>query len=360
MSKKPKIKDTLNDDTLNDLLEVISADQKPINIIVTQVDPDAIGAATGLKWILTSLRSNITVRLFYCGGIGCTQNQAIFDRLNLKKEFLPIAEMPNIVSEGEYFALVDSSSTNDVRLPEFLRGLKPSIIIDHHRNDKLEVAELSFVLIDENEVGSASTLVTELIMNSSLLLSFNQEKKLSTLLQLGIYNDTSKMECAGIRDHESYAYLTKVTDRTLFNRLNSFQLPAIYFQHFRNALNNMQINGSRMVAYIGFAEKEYGDHISIIANELIRHEGISIVVVWTVIDESVRISARSADSSTVGLNDFLHKCFGAKAGAKVTPDGHGEGGGLLNLGLGEWLTENNKGDALTVIQKSIAEKIFQS
>jgi hypothetical protein len=85
------------------------------------------------------------------------------------------------------------------------------------------------------------------------------------------------------------------------------------------------------------------------ADLFIRVEGISLVVVWGIIENpsiadgvNVRLSARSENLS-IPLETFLRDRFGPTCGAKFTPTGRGEGGALLKLVLPNWLVDNENG-----------------
>jgi len=84
-----------------------------------------------------------------------------------------------------------------------------------------------------------------------------------------------------------------------------------------------------------------------------------MVVVWGIIGNAVRISARNIDLTTP-LDRFLKECFGERSGAKLTPEGRGEGGALIELDLGFWLSESTKEEVRALVAKQISSLIFQA
>ena len=83
-------------------------------------------------------------------------------------------------------------------------------------------------------------------------------------------------------------------------------------------------------------------------------EGITLVVVWAIIGEDVRISARSTDLSTP-LAEFMREKFGPDSGAKLDPAGRGEGGALIDLDLGFWMSEGNQ----EIVEKMVEQRLEQ-
>ena len=189
----------------------LQAAKSPLIIVITQVDPDAIGSALGLQTMLTD--AGIQTSIVYCGRFGHPQNRALINQLSLSSVLIPADKFTP--PAGSRFALVDSSAINEARLPEAMKPLDPVIIIDHHRHaGNLERAG-RFVLIDET-VGSASTLVTELLfaMNAQGPESLPLPQfEAAAALALGIFPDTRSLTGASKRDRDAYGLLTEYIDQ---------------------------------------------------------------------------------------------------------------------------------------------------
>ncbi|HCC23684.1 TPA: hypothetical protein DF272_05945 [Candidatus Falkowbacteria bacterium] len=325
--------------------------EKPFLIVVTQVDPDALGSACGLAEIIRILGGK--VELVYCGYVAHPQNRAIFNRYNLETVFKSIADFTTF--DGYNVCLVDSSTIGDVRLGPFKRTFKPVIVIDHHRGHDFECPEVPYCLIEE--VGACATLIVEII--NELNLVFDESKKyLSYLLALGIYTDTKSLISAGERDRTAFGEITKNISETELSKMIEYPLPDTYYRNMKHALQRMEQRGSRVLTNIGYIKPDEGDDLSTIADLLIRHDGVSLVVVWGVIGDKVRISSRNRDIS-VSLLTFMKERFGERSGAKLTPDGRGEGGAILDLNFYTfWLCDTNRSVVADAVNLKLQSLVF--
>lgn len=314
---------------LTELKRTIGKIEEPMVILITQVDPDALGASFGLKVLLEGQRAQWRdrVKIAYCGSIAHPQNRSIVNRFNLEKWLAPAGTW----LFGKSIALVDSSNLKDSRLPESVQGLSPVIVIDHHRGSDIELSHERFVWIED--VGSSCTLVTELLEEASVTL----DTRTSLLLALGIYNDTKALLATTARDNTCFTRLSSHFDHAQFARLLDFSLPTSHFNSLAHAIEHVERQEGRLVTTAGLLSANSGDDVAIIADYLLRLEGVTLVVVWSIIGGHVRISARTTDM-TISLDRFLKDRFGEDtAGAKLTPDGRGEGGARISIEARPWL-----------------------
>lgn len=327
-------------------------------IIITQVDPDAVGSAFAMQELLHAMGTQ--TRIFYCGGVGHPQNRAIVNKFNLKSKMDHISQYPDVFLDGDSPAkvvLVDSSLIKDSRLPEKLQNFNPMIVVDHHRGTDVEITEHNMVWVED--LGSASTMMVELLSHfydemgeKSGFGPFIEENKwLATLLALGIYTDTSALQGATHRDRKAYDMASCVLSFADLDPLINYPLPPSHYLNLGSALNNYTEQGSYAVAGVGYLDAEDGDDLSTIADYFLRRDGISLVIIWGIIDGKVRISARNSNLSDP-LDDFITR-FGPFGGAKLTPDGRGEGGAMLKLDLGDWLIEDTK----EIVEQMVRERI---
>jgi nanoRNase/pAp phosphatase (c-di-AMP/oligoRNAs hydrolase) len=308
-------------------------------ILIAQLDPDALGAAFGMAEYLG--RQGIEaryMRVVYCGGMGHPQNRMLVNRFNL-----PLQRATEL--DDDVVVLVDSSSTTDSRIPfEFT----PQIVIDHHRGNVVP-SESNYVLVDET-VGSASTLVVELLKGKC-------GKTTATLLAIGIYSDTKGLISAGPRDREAFKLIAKDLDPKTLRDLNNYDLPLSFLSNLKTALNGVTYKGSTLLTGLGWIRESEGDDLSTIADMLERTEGISQVFVWGIIDDYVRVSARSRNMAEP-LDALLKKHFGKCAGAKLTPDGRSEGGGRIELKLDFWNSKGTKDQIEALVSSRMKELIL--
>lgn len=345
-----------NDETLKKRIAVITEivenhKNSRINILIAQVDPDAIGAAIGLSYIIKSLGGKTAI--WYCGGLGHPQNRSIVNRYDLVRIMKKIVDY--VHEDGDIFALVDSSAIDDSRLGELKGKIDPMIVIDHHRSS---TAEADGKMIWVEDMGSTCTMVIELINAMELEIPDNLEY-IPILLAMGIYTDTKSLININDRDLSAYNSISRQVPPQEFGDLVRYPLPSTFFNNFSLALHNVVIIGSRLVTNIGVVTQRQGDDLSTIADMLIRWDGISLVVVWGIVDNKIRFSARNDDISTP-LDELLKECFGDRSGAKLTPDGQGEGGGLIELNLGFLQGDDVQTELIAMIKKRMETLIFGS
>jgi nanoRNase/pAp phosphatase (c-di-AMP/oligoRNAs hydrolase) len=328
----------------------VAALTSPTFVIITQVDPDAIGAAAAMAWIIGHLRPELEVRMCASGAVGHPQNRALINRCGLASELLPIDVLGEYDGAGQ--VLVDSSTSADNRLPAGMT-LSPTIVIDHHRGSDLHGSPERFIWIED--LGATCTMVTELA--EALGLALPASRHLPLLLAMGIYTDTRSLISADTRDRRAYGRLIEQLDISEFQSLLSYPLPESHYDNLLHALTHTEQRGGRLLASVGHIRPEEGDDLSTFADYLLRRDGVTLVVVWGIMDSTVRISARNANLSDP-LDDFLRARFGAASGAKLAPDGRGEGGARLRLDLGLWLSDATRPQIEAMVSTRLKELIF--
>ncbi len=343
---------------LEELRKVLQDIKGPLNILIAQLDPDALASAMGLEHIVQKL-TDLEIQIYYFGTVGHPQNRCLINKYDLKRKIKPIQDSD--ISKDSTIALVDSFDIEDGRILKQKSDLPlPSIIIDHHRGEpSISEKEKSFVWIED--IGAASTMIVELLReldsNINDYLSSESGTMLATILTLGIYTDTNKLVSGSQRDRQAYGFVTQFVSGTEMSQLIDYPLSESYFKNLRTALNNYMRKGSRVIARVGTISGTTGDDLSTIADEFLRIQGVTLVVVWGIINQKVRISARSRDLSTP-LDEFLEKKFGESSGAKLAPNGRGEGGAILDLNLGFWYSEQIEEEIETLVTNRLREVMF--
>lgn len=315
-------------------------------ILITQMDPDALGSAFALKAIIEHFGATAAIR--YCGSIGHPQNRAIINGLGLADQ-LKLLD-PSDIKTGASIALVDSSSIRDSRLGG--TEINPLIVIDHHRDSDLPDVQ-SNVMFWIDTVGAASTMLFELLEASAIKI----DTMMATLLTLGIYTDTGSLVDACHRDREAYGRLTHDLRPEEVMRFIRYELSDSHFTNLQHALNHLDRDGARLIASLGQINPQDGDDVSTVADSLIRMEGVVLAITWAVIGTAVRVSARSK-GLTLDLNEFLKLRFGPNSGAKMMPSGVGAGGAHLKLELGIWVSDGTTDDILRVVATRMKELVF--
>lgn len=324
-------------------------------IIIAGVDPDALGSAFGLAFVVKSL-TKLNVQIIFAGKVDFSQNKEIVRAFGLMQRMKPVKEY--VYQEGDVFALVDSSSIDDSRIPELcilFEKNKPSLIIDHHLGNVIEENDKNFIWVD-TDVASASTLLVELF--DGLGLEFPEcDKYIPTMLAIGIYSDSKDMKVCSTRDITAYGSMFRFVSCNDLTSLMNYPLPESFFVNRAKAMNSRVEKDGRLIAGLGVTREDCASDIAIIADELIRKEHISFVVVWAIIGNVVRLSARTKDRR-FPLDEFLKERFPG-SGSKIAPDGHGEGGATIPLMLEGWHSEQTRLLIEEMVAKRLEELIFR-
>ena len=342
----------LTPDRLNKFKKVVTEATRGFAIIITQVDPDAIGSALGLAYLLKSIRNKNDIVIYYCGSISHPQNKTAVVRYNLSDILQPIKNWKS----GRHVVLIDSSKMTDARLG-FELSEQPIIVIDHHRGKDVVETDNSFVWVED--VGSASTMVTELF--SAMEIRFESlEPVIPTMLALGVRTDTDNLARGGRRDWRAQNTLRDSVNEDEFRQLFNYPLPPSFYRNLQRALEQVTQKSARLVTNIGIVLSEEGDDVSTTADLLIRQDGVSLVVVWCLLEKEkrVRVSARNTDSSR-DLGLFLRERLGPSCGAKVTEDGKGIGGGNLTLDFGFWFNSDTRRETEALVSAYITSAVFR-
>jgi nanoRNase/pAp phosphatase (c-di-AMP/oligoRNAs hydrolase) len=350
----------------------LAAYDDEVLILVTQMDPDAIGSAIALKTLLSQYGSQLST-IYYAGEVSHPQNQTLMNLLNLERVFGPIENLIEGlgdagIPEGTPVALVDSSMIKDARLGAFAGKIDPIIVIDHHRSE-LMPADGKFIWIEDG-VGSASTMMVELC---ELLASerfgdgdqqmlgdhsfFKDFPQVAQALAMGIYTDTHSLLAANERDRAAWGILMKYVKHNELKPFIDYPLSAQHFENLAYVLKNQRRDGAVMVASCGYMDLKDGDDLSTFADYLLRQNGVTEVYVWGIVGDKVRVSARSTNVSKP-LDSHLRHIFGKFSGAKVSQDGRGEGGALMLLNLGDWSTPDTRDEVRALVTKFIESRVF--
>lgn len=286
-------------------------------------DPDAIGSAFGLSYLIKRTEPSLSVTVYYGATISHPQNRTLVNLLNL-----PLKRVDSSAEYDEYALkiFVDVASSGKKNLQSAF--IKPDIIIDHHEDDP----EGDFILKDIRPVGATCTIICDYLLKAGYDLSTESEDdvKVATALFFGIENDTSNLVSENTRqlDIECFLYLLKRADINQIVSIRNYPIPRYFFELEETANKNKAIEGSVLVTGLEFLKPERRDGLPYISDKFVRMEGIETVVVFGIIDDCLAASLRTTNKS-ISLNSLCHSIFGEEySGAKS-----GAGGARVPLGL---------------------------
>ena len=284
-------------------------------------DPDAIGSAVGIQWILKR-KFGISSDIFYVGEVSHPQNKTLINVLSIVLK--PAEEYDAEVYQK--VVLVDCTSQN------VGMDLKVDIVIDHHRT-KVKAEDYEYSNLQQ--VGSCCSLVFDLLDKIGVGLCDEDEeegKSVATTMLIGIKTDTNDLlsDNTADLDHMAYQRLAKCADMTKVSAILNYPLPKYLFDIESQALseeNSKQINAA-LVSYLGVITATKRDCLPILSDKFIRMEGITTAIVFSVIEDNIEVSVRSKDV-TLDVDAFCKKIFGREfSGGK-----YGSGGARIPLGF---------------------------
>lgn len=290
-------------------------DRKICIVMQHTPDPDAIGSAMALEWLLEE-KFDLQSDIFYSGQISHPQNQTeinVLDvRLRHKDEF--------DIKKYSTFITVDTvpANTGFDEVPTW------HCVFDHHQ------CEIDLPLTDLRACGSCSSILWEYLEHFDM--DFHSEKGITvaTALLFGVVNDTNNLLTENVceLDMNAHAHLMPLIDRKKFNNIINHPLPPYLFELRALAAKNMVIDASILISYLGILSSKRRDALPIVADEFLRMEGVETVVVYGLIDGYIHASVRSRNSS-VHVHNFCQKVFGPdNAGGK-----QGSGGAKVSVGF---------------------------
>ena len=286
-------------------------------------DPDAIGSAHGLSWLLRKINPGVAVTVFYGGEISHPQNRTLVNLLNIQMKKV---DAQKDYSEHALKIFVDVASAGKKNLQSV--DVEPDIIIDHHEDNP----DGDYLLKDIRVVGATATIICEYIRELGFDLSqeSEEESKVATALLFAIENDTGNLVSENTRplDAECFLYLLERVDINIITNVRDYPIPRYFFEMERTANKNKKILGSVLVTGLEYLKADRRDGLPYIADKFLRMEGIETVVVFGIIDDHLVASLRTTNKS-ISLNNICHTLFGeAYSGAKTR-----SGGARVPLGI---------------------------
>ena len=314
--------------------------EKEINICIHDTpDPDAVGAALGLQFILKN--HDIISNIYYRGEISHPQNKTIMNILDITME------KTSKDIEGNN-ACVDCTPANSCAKDAVL-------VIDHHK--ATSKAKYSKVL---PAYGASSTIIWNIIKELKVELKKSDEevKNVSTALLLGIRTDTNDLISENISKEDFVAYqeLLEYADNEVLQKAMKYPLPRYLYEKRINLYtegNFYEANGI-FAGGIGFITAAQRDAISILSEEYSRMESVSTAIIFAITDSmSLEVSIRSTNVS-LDVNQLCKDLFGEYGGG-----GSYKGGAKLPLNFYSDIDVEHKEDLWKITCTHMFKKVFK-
>lgn len=284
------------------MLNFLSTLEDDIGIYIHRnPDPDAIGSALGLQWLLSKLEKPSTI--YYGGEINHPMNRALVNILGIHMK--PYQESTTGIC-------VDCT-------PATLEGdFNIVAVIDHHRNS-VDFSHLPFV--DIRQIGSSASMVYSYITASSYSLNREEDQKVILSLLLGIKTDTRDLlsDTVDNLDYEAHQALTNLADSKMLASILDYPLPRYFYDLKSRAYSkdNHTHSGGLFTTYLGIVNASQSDALAIIADEMVRMDGVSTAVIGAIIEDHVVVSLRTSNVS-LDASKLVKRVFGEEyAGGRV-------------------------------------------
>jgi nanoRNase/pAp phosphatase (c-di-AMP/oligoRNAs hydrolase) len=275
------------DDKLERLHQLVQNKRRVLIVTHTNPDPDAIASAYALRHLFGSW--GINSMLVYGGIIGRAENKAMITRLRIPLRSIHTVNPLNF----KVVSLVDAQPfSGNAPLP---LSVVPSIVVDHHPARKISaLKKVPFVDI-RAAYGSTSTILAEYLVEEGVDIN----RKVATALYYGIMSDTRDLgrnaQEADVR--LSTSLYPKVLVKTL-SLIEHPRLPREYFRILQEAIGRTTWYPPQGVLVSEVGEIADPDTVAIIADVLIRMEGVRWVLAVGERGQEVFFSLRAAGYRT--------------------------------------------------------------
>jgi nanoRNase/pAp phosphatase (c-di-AMP/oligoRNAs hydrolase) len=304
-------------------------------------DPDAIASALALVRIARSV--GVGADACYFGDISHQENRALVNLLDLDLVRLQRGDDP--LADYGGVALVDHSrpGVND-GLPEETRV---DVVIDHHPPRGPVDARFPDL---RHEVGATSTLLVDYLDR----LGIDPDRTTATALLYGIRVDTKDFtrEVSG-RDFEAAAFLLPYVDQSVLDRVETPSMSAEVLETTAKAIRNREVSGP--VGASGVGRIRDRDALAQAADRLLAMEGLDVVLVHGILDDTIYASGRSRGSA-VDLGEVLRDAFDQIGSA----GGHADMAGA-QIPLGIWADVDEASETLeSAVAANINGRFFET
>lgn len=297
-------------------------------------DPDAMGAAIGIKELCSAQGTDATI--YYPGQIRRQENRAFETVLDL--DFEKLGAVDDLTEEA--IVLVDHNQPRGFQGAE---AITPEVVIDHHPGNGTGKLFTDI----RTEYGACASIITEYFealgaepVDHSETVNLTDggvetadgtprlHPDIATGLLYGIQADTDHLTkgCSVAEFHAS-SYLFPAINEDTLDRIANPQVTTEMLEIKARSIQDRVINGSFAISDVG--EISEVDAIPQAAEELVRLEGISAVVVYGSKDDTIHLSGRSRDDR-VHMGKTLEAVF--ESVPMASAGGHARmGGGQVPL-----------------------------
>ncbi|MDQ2051517.1 bifunctional oligoribonuclease/PAP phosphatase NrnA [Natronolimnohabitans sp. A-GB9] len=276
-------------------------------------DPDCLASALALEAIATD-HGVEDVTITYGGEISHQQNRAFINMLDISLEPLETTT----IEDYDCLGFVDHSQPG--QNTELSADVTPEIVVDHHPG---ETVDATFEDV-RTRIGATATIFIEYLreleteltvrLASALLFALHRER-------LDFVREPTRLE------YEAALTVYPDADLETLEQLYGSAFSPGTLDAIGRAIATRERRGSSLVASAGKTGES--DALPQAADYLLNLEGVDTVLVYGIVGDAIRLSARSIDPR-VHIGETLQTAFG-ELGA--VGGHHDMAGGRIELGL---------------------------
>jgi nanoRNase/pAp phosphatase (c-di-AMP/oligoRNAs hydrolase) len=315
--------------TTGERFERLLADRDEITVLMhPNPDPDAMSCAMAVRAIAESVGTGATMQ--YAGQIRHQENRAFETVLDL--DFDRVSDASELAADD--VVLVDHNTPRGFSGAD---SVDPIAVVDHHPGDG-EGGEFTDVRTDN---GACATILAEYCEQIGWETTDPDgeagpeqlDSEVATGLIYGIQSDTKHLTkgCSAAEFHAA-AYLYDGVEEDLLDRIANPEVDAEVLEVKARAITERDVRNAFAFSNVG--EVDNVDAIPQAADELLRLEGVTAVVVAGTHDGTIHLSGRSRD-------DRVH--MGKTLRAAVDDIPMAEAGGHARMGGGQISIEHMEG-----------------
>lgn len=346
------------------LFELLEARRGERHIVAIQdfPDPDAISSALAYREIARQFE--IETQIVYEGHISHPENLALVNLLELD---LQLYTDRLALDRFDAAVFVDNQGATTRLTPRLgTAGVPTLAVIDHHDPTDL----LDPIFSDVRPVGAAATLFVE-YLRSGLFCELEPSNavhvQLATALMHGLHSETDGFIRAGREEHDAAAFLSRLIDRDLLERVLCVQKSRGTMDTIRTALARRIIRGGFVVAGVGYVRWADRDAIPQAADFLLTEENVHTAIVYGIVRgdegrEAVSGSLRT-NNATLGVDAFLKRALGSDPRGRAYGGGrHRAGGFEIEIGFLAGVTEERDLGEMkwTLYERQVRRKLFRA
>ena len=324
--------------------------QRLVIFIKGYPDPDAIASSLAHQYICRG--HGVDADIMYFEEPSHRENKALVKQLQI-----PMTKWSPDVDLRLYagFCTVDTQSPKmPIRLP---KELKLVSLVDHHKS----IGKIDGQFVDVREdAGSVASIYAEYLAEGTVKLDPDHPvtSTMATALMYGIRTDTDNFLLARPIDYHASAFLAPFVDRDKLEVFSKQSISAKSMDILQTAMDRKVIEGTYLIAGVGFVRDEDRDGISAAADYLLRREGVDTVLLYGVVGGAEIDGSLRTLSHAVDPDKWMKELFGVDASGRFYGGGRQNKGGF-QIPLGIFGRCTDRALLWRTVQRTVEDVFFE-